>query len=161
MKVDPNHLFFGDKINGNTNYLEKVIETISKYVDVIYYQNFGLCNNQIDLLNKVVPKTNLPFINGDAGFGVPYGMMPNPYGPHALNQKERSEWMLECCRSSFSNPEFIGWHVCGIIDTWNTMLTKEEFQHQGLMTVDGKFYPEMELAIQSISSELYFLATQS
>ena len=47
------------------------------------------------------------------------------------------------------------------IDTWNTMLTKEEFQHQGLMTIDGKFYPEMELAIQSISSELYFLATQS
>jgi hypothetical protein len=158
-KADSNHLFFGDKLNGNTNCLEKVTEIVSKYVDVIYYQNFGTCSNQSALLNNVIPKTKLPFINGDAGFGVSYEMMPNPYGPRASSQKERSEWLLECCKSGFSRPEFIGWHVCGIIDTWKTMPTKKEFQHQGLMSVNGVFYPEMETAVKSISSRMYTLAT--
>ena len=160
-KIDSNHMFFGDKLNGNTNCLEKVTEIVSKYVDVIYYQNFGTCSKQSELLNKVIPKTNLPFINGDAGFGVSYEMMPNPYGPRAINQRERSEWLLDCCKSSFNRPEFIGWHVCGIIDTWKIMPTKEEFQHQGLMSVSGEFYPEMEAAVESISSGLYKLTTPS
>ncbi len=33
--------------------------------------------------------------------------------------------------------------------------TKEEAQHQGLMTVTGEFYPEMEEAVKEISSSLY------
>jgi hypothetical protein len=41
------------------------------------------------------------------------------------------------------------------------MPTKEEFQHQGLMSVNGVFYPEMETAVKSISSRMYSLATSS
>jgi len=49
--------------------------------------------------------------------------------------------------------------MCGIIDTWKTMPTKEKAQHQGLMTVNGEFYPEMEKAVKQISSEMYQIAT--
>jgi len=35
------------------------------------------------------------------------------------------------------------------------MLGKEQAQHQGLMTVTGDFYLEMDEAVRSISSRLY------
>ena len=47
----------------------------------------------------------------------------------------------------------------GIIDTLKTMPGKENNQHQGLMTVTGEFYPEMEQAVQQISSRLYDIAS--
>ena len=63
--------------------------------------------------------------------------------------------LLKCCENLFSRPEFIGWHICGIIDTWKTMPTKEKNQHQGLMTVKGKYYKEMEIVVKNISKNLY------
>lgn len=36
---------------------------------------------------------------------------------------------------------------------------KEQNQHQGLMTVTGEFYPEMEKAVNEISDEMYRIAT--
>ena len=154
-KYDSNHLFFGDKLNGNTDSLEKVINLVAKYVDVIFYQNFGEYANQKKLLDKLVGDVNLPFLNGDAGFGVSYEMMPAPWGPNYKSQKERAEMLLKCCENLFSRPEFIGWHICGIIDTWKTMSTKEKNQHQGLMTVKGKYYKEMEIVVKNISKNLY------
>lgn len=154
-KYDSNHLFFGDKLNGNTDSLEKVINLVAKYVDVIFYQNFGEYTNQKKLLDKFVGDVNLPFLNGDAGFGVSYEMMPAPWGPNYKSQKERAEMLLKCCENLFSRPEFIGWHICGIIDTWKTMPTKEKNQHQGLMTVKGKYYKEMEIVVKNISKNLY------
>lgn len=40
--------------------------------------------------------------------------------------------------------------MCGIIDTINTMHLKELNQHQGLMTIKGKYYFEMEEAVMDI-----------
>jgi hypothetical protein len=111
------------------------------------------------LLDKLVPKVNLPFVNGDIGFSVPYETMPNPHGPHAKDQAERAAWLVESCNGCFARPEFIGWHMCGIIDTWKTMPGKEQAQHQGLMTAAGKFYPEMEEAVKRISSDMYQIAS--
>lgn len=154
-KVDPNHLFFGDKLNGNTDNMEKVLEVAAKYVDVIVYQFYGTLQEQTALLDKLAPRIKVPFMNGDIGFTSPSEMMPNPHGPHAKDQAERASWLVESSKACFARPEFIGWHMCGIIDTWKTMPTKEEAQHQGLMTVTGEFYPEMEEAVKEISSSLY------
>jgi hypothetical protein len=159
LEVDPNHLFLGDKLNGNTDNLEKVLEVAAKYVDVIVYQFYGPLEQQTVLLDKLAPRVNIPFVNGDIGFSSPSEMMPNPYGPHAKDQAQRAEWLLESVKGCFSRPEFIGWHMCGIIDTWKTMPTKEHAQHQGLMTVTGEFYPEMEDAVKEIAAELYRVAT--
>lgn len=158
-KVDPNHLFFGDKLNGNTDNLEKVLEVAAKYVDAIVYQFYGKPEEHKELLDKLVSKVNLPFMNGDTGFSSPSEMMPNPYGPHAGNQAQRAEWLLKSVKTCFARPEFVGWHMCGIIDTWKTMPTKEKEQHQGLMTVTGAFYPEMENVVKEISSQMYQIAS--
>jgi len=158
-KVDPHHLFLGDKLNGNTDNMEKVLEVAARYVDVLVYQFYGSYAQQKTLLDKLTPRVKIPFVNGDIGFSSPSEMMPNPYGPHAKNQAERAKWLVESANACFARPEFIGWHMCGIIDTWKTMPGKEEYQHQGLMTVTGEFYPEMEKAVKEISSEMYNIAT--
>lgn len=152
---DSNHLFLGDKLNGNTNNLEMVIEVAAKYVDVIVYQFYGSLSEQNALLDKVSPLVDLPFVNGDIGFTVAYEMMPAPHGPHAKDQAERAEWLMESCFGCFERPDFIGWHMCGMIDTWKSMPGKEQAQHQGLMTVTGEFYPEMEEAVKRINAEMY------
>lgn len=157
-KVDPNHLFLGDKLNGNTDNLEKVLEIAARYVDVIVYQYYGSYAAQSAMLDNLVGRVEIPFVNGDIGFTVPYEMMPAPHGPHAENQAERGAWLIESCMGCFSRPEFIGWHMCGMIDTWKTMPGKEKAQHQGLMTVTGEFYPEMEEAVKEISSGMYKVA---
>jgi hypothetical protein len=154
-KIDPHHLFFGDKLNGNTDNMEKVLEVAARHVDALVYQFYGSYLEQKALLDKLVGNVRIPFVNGDIGFSVPSEMMPNPYGPHARDQAERADWLIESCKGCFARPEFIGWHMCGIIDTWKTMPAKEKAQHQGLMTVTGKFYPEMEEAVKEISSEMY------
>lgn len=158
-RVDPNHLFFGDKLNGNTDNMEKNLEVAAKYVDVILYQHYDHCSGQMALLDKLTSRVNLPFINGDTGFSVPDEMMPNPYGPHAKDQRERAKWLKECCENVFAHPDFVGWHMCGIIDTWKTMIGKETNQHQGLMSIKGEFYPEMEEAVKEISSLIYTTAS--
>ena len=157
-KVDPHHLFLGDKLNGNTDNMEKVLKIAAKYVDVLVYQFYGLFAQQKALLDQLTSQVKIPFVNGDIGFSSPSEMIPNPYGPHARDQAERAEWLKESCKGCFSRPEFIGWHMCGIIDTWKTMPTKEEDQHQGLMTVTGEFYPEMEKAVIEISTQMYRIA---
>lgn len=156
--VDPNHLFFGDKLNGNTDNMDKVLEIAAKYVDVIVYQFYGSLAEQTALLDKLAPRVDIPFANGDIGFTVEYEMMPNPHGPHAKDQAERAEWLIESVNGCFARPEFIGWHMCGMIDTWKTMEGKEQAQHQGLMTVTGDFYPEMEKAVKEISLNMYQIA---
>ena len=158
-KVDPNHLFLGDKLNGNTDNLEQVVKIAARYVDVIVYQFYGSLAEQNALLDRVVPETDLPFVNGDIGFAVPTEMMPAPHGPDAKDQAERASWLVESTLGCFARPEFIGWHMCGIIDTWKTMPGKELGQHQGLMTVEGEFYPEMEAGVKEISLNMYQAAT--
>lgn len=158
-RVDPNHLFFGDKINANTDCLDSIIEVTSRHTDLVNYQYYARWPGQKALLDRSTRRVNLPFLNGDSAYSVPGGMMPAPYGPHARDHAERAEWLREFCEGAFARTEFVGWHMCGIIDTWKTMPGKAEHQHQGLMTVTGDFYPEMEQAVRYISSRLYDIAS--
>ncbi|MHC4231610.1 MAG: hypothetical protein ACYSO7_07410 [Planctomycetota bacterium] len=154
-RVDSNHLFFGDKINGNTDCLDKILEVTGRHTDLVFYQYYARWPGQKALLDTLASKVNIPFLNGDSAYTVPGPMMPAPYGPHAVDHDQRSQWLREFCENAFARPEFVGWHMCGMIDTWKTMRGKEKHQHQGLMTVTGEFYPEMEQAIQDISERLY------
>jgi len=154
-RVDLNHLFFGDKIDGNTNCLDSILEITSRHTDLVFYQFYARWSGQKALLEKGSSMINLPFLNGDSAFTVPESMMPNPYGPHAVDHAQRSQWLREFCENAFARPDFVGGHMCGIIDTWKTMRGKEKHQHQGLMRVTGEFYPEMKHAIRDISGRLY------
>jgi hypothetical protein len=102
-----------------------------------------------------------PIINGDSGFTVPCSSMPNPYGPHCKTQKARAEMTLQYVKDSLERDNFVGWHMCGIIDTIKTMPSKEFSQHQGLMTIKGTYYDDMENCVREISSNLYKFASSS
>lgn len=160
-KVDKNHLFMGDKTFAETNSLDSIINISSKYIDLVCYQSYARWAEQEALLNRLAPKIDLPFLNGDSNYAVPSEMLPNPYGRHAKSHAERAEWMLEFCEGAFPRKEFIGWHLCGIIDTWKTMPTKEINQQQGIMSVTGEIYPDEVKVVQDVSSRLYKLALQN
>ena len=61
-------------------------------------------------------------------------------------------------KQSLARKDFVGWHMCGIIDTTKFMPGKEEYQHQGLMTTHGHYYQAMEESVQKISTEMYAYA---
>jgi len=109
-------------------------------------------------LDRCAPRVDQPFLNGDSAFTVPTDTMPDPHGPHARHQAERAEWTREFMENALPRPEFVGWHMCGIIDTSSEMRGKERNQHQGLMTTGGVFYPEMERAVRGLSARLYTMA---
>ncbi len=157
-RVDANHLFFGDKISANGDTLESIITVTSRYTDVVNVQFYARWADQKALLDRLSPQVNQPFLNGDSTYSVPSKMLPNPYGPHARDQAQRAEWVREFAVNAIARPDFVGWHMCGIIDTPKTMPGKEKKQHMGLMTPKGKFYPEMEEVIQDIAARLYQIA---
>ena len=127
---------------------------------MIYYQNFAPCVSQNEIIDSLTYQTELPFLNGDAGFGVSNDMMSNPYGPRTKDQAERAAWLIDCCETLISRHNFIGWYVYGMIDTCKTMPSKKKNQHQGLMDIHGNYYPEMLMAVQKISSSLYEISNQ-
>lgn len=158
-RVDPNHMFLGDKINGNTDALETTVSVTCKYTDVVNIQYYDTWENQKATMDRWSDKVGQPFLNGDSAFTTPTEDTPNPFGPHAKDQAERAEWTREFMENATARPDFVGWHMCGIIDTSKNMPGKERNQHQGLMTTQGEFYPEMEQAVQQISSRLYSIAS--
>lgn len=162
-KYNKNHLFLGDKLNGNSNGLESVIKITSKYTDVVnfqYYADLETHKTSMDRWSKMITHDQ-PIINGDSGFTVPCSSMPNPYGPHCKTQKARAEMTLQYVKDSLERDNFVGWHMCGIIDTIKTMPSKEFSQHQGLMTIKGTYYDDMENCVREISSNLYKFASNS
>ncbi|MBT7299853.1 MAG: hypothetical protein HN849_10085 [Victivallales bacterium] len=159
-RYDSNHLFFGEKINGNSDTIDNVLDITTKYTDLVFYQIYGRYDEQAAMMDRWTDKVGMPFLNGDSAFSFTCDVMPNPYGPHAEDQAQRAEWLREFSDQAFARPDFVGWHICGTIDTWNTMPRKEDKQHSGLMTAKGEFYPELETAIQDFSARMYEIATR-
>jgi len=157
-RYDTNHMFFGDKINANSDTLDTVLDITSQYTDLVFYQMYGRYEKQREILDRWTARVGKPFLNGDSSFSFTSKMMPNPYGPHAKDQTERAEWTREFVELAFARSDFVGWHICGILDTWKTMVNKADKQHAGLMTPTGEFYPEMEQVVRELSARLYEIA---
>ena len=154
---DPDHLFLGDKLNGNTDGAISMIKTTSKHTDIVNVQYYAIMEDHNLSMDDWSSKMTLnrPILNGDSAFTSPTESMPNPYGPHAKDQYERAQWTGKYMKNSLRRNDFVGWHMCGILDTSKKMPGKQKNQHQGLMSTQGKFYPEMEKAIIDISKNLY------
>ncbi len=158
-RADPNHLFLGDKINGDTYGLDSVAATTSRFTDLVNTQHYARWEGQRETMDRLTDTVGQPFLNGDAAYTTPTETMPNPHGQHARDMAERALWTREFMENATARPDFVGWHMCGMIDTANTMPGKEQAQHQGLMTTRGEFYPEMEATVRDISDRLYVIAT--
>ncbi|MHC4298508.1 MAG: hypothetical protein ACYS7Y_14500 [Planctomycetota bacterium] len=130
----------------------------SRYTDVVNIQYYAPWARQKATMDRWSDKVGKPFLNGDSAFTTPTETTPSPYGPHAKDQAERAEWTREFMEKATARPDFVGWHMCGIIDTSKEMPGKEKHQHQGLMTTHGEFYPEMEAAVRDLSDRLYEIA---
>jgi len=154
---DPNHLIFGDKLNGNTGVPDGVVDVVSRHVDVLFYQFYGHYGIQHPVLERWSQRTGKPLLNGDSSYSVPDEMMPCPLGPHCRDQEERAEVAMAFARRAFSRPDFVGWHWCGWMDGWKTIPGKELRQHSGLQDPFGKRYQPMVGALSGIAEEMYGL----
>ena len=130
-QYDPNHMFFGDKVNANTNAVDTVLPVTSQYTDLIFYQMYGRYEVQEPGLDRWIKITDKPFINGDSSFQMITEIMPRPYGPVADSLAQRAEWTDEFFRNAFARPEFVGWHYCGLIDAPNLIPRKRGRQQWG------------------------------
>ena len=104
-RYDPNHMFFGDKINANTDTMDTVLPITSQYTDVIFYQMYARYEVQkpgLDRWSRIVDK---PIINGDSSYTMITGHMPRPYGPVADEWRQRADGTDEFFRNPFARPE--------------------------------------------------------
>ena len=158
-RYDDNHMFFGDKINANTDSLDTVLPITSKYTDVVFYQMYARYEVQQPGLDRWSKQTGMPFINGDSAFTMTTDIMPRPYGPVADDLEQRAEWTAEFFLRAFARPDFIGWHYCGLIDASILVPRKASRQHSGLLDGFGQPYPKLQNAVKECASRLYEIAT--
>jgi hypothetical protein len=158
-KYDPNHLFVGDKLNGNTDTVDTLLPITSQYTDIILYQMYGRSDYHLSGLDRWTTKVDKPFINGDAAFTMVSPNMPRPYGPVADDIQQRATWTQEFFQQAFARKEFVGWHYCGLIDAPNLIERKRERQHSGLMDAYGEPYPMLQQVISSCAKQMYQIAS--
>lgn len=155
-RYDPNHLFFGDKLNGNTDTVDTVLGVISKYTDVLFYQMYGKYELQQSSLDRWSNKVDMPIINGDSAYTHNKETLPQPYGPIAESEAQNAAWTEEFFYQAFARPEFVGWHVCGLIDTPVNLVKKEsDRQHAGLFNGYGEPYTQLKATYIKCSKDLY------
>jgi len=157
-RYDTNHMFFGDKLNANTDTVDTVLPITSQYTDAVFYQMYGRYEVQQPGLDRWAKRTDQPFINGDSAFTMITPTMPRPYGPVADSLQQRADWTAEFFLRAFARPDFIGWHYCGLIDATQNIPRKQARQHSGMLTELGEPYPALLKVIQSCSNELYEIA---
>jgi hypothetical protein len=158
-RYDPNHLFFGDKLNANTDTVDTVLGVTSQFTDVVFYQMYGRYEVQkagLDRWSKIAGK---PLLNGDSSYAVTTDIMPRPYGPIAENQHERAQWTGEFFANAFARKDFVGWHYCGLIDAPNLIPSKTGRQHGGLLRIDGTPYEPVGKVLKESSNRMYEIAT--
>lgn len=155
LKYDQNHMFVGDKINGNTDSMDTVLSVTQKYTDIILYQMYGRYEVQEPSLNRWNKVTDKPFLNGDSAFTMITKDMPRPYGPVADGLEQRAEWTKEFMRKAFSRPDFVGWHYCGLVDATIKHPRKRKRQHSGLIDQYGSPYPLLQANIKQFTQALY------
>lgn len=158
-RYDPNHLFFGDKLNGNTDAADTVVGVTSRFTDLVFYQAYGRYGWLEQSLDRWSRTSGKPLFNGDGSFGKPGENMPRPYGPLAADHRERADWTREYAEKAFSRPDFVGWSYCGLIDTWTSLSARKQLrQHAGMMSPTGKFHSAMRDVVREIADRLYEIA---
>ena len=76
------------------------------------------------------------------------------------DEAERAAATREFCENAFARPDFVGWHICGIIEMWDTMPGQQQRQKIGLKSPTGEWCPEITAALRNISARLYRIATR-
>lgn len=120
-------------MNGSTDTLDTVLAVTSQFTDIILYQMHGRFEVQEPAIDRWHRATDQPIINGDAAFAMITDEMPRPYGPVTDNPAQCAAWADEFFRKAFAQPDFVGWHYCGVIDASQRVASKQDRQHAGLI----------------------------
>mgnify|MGYP001586340862 CR=1 FL=1 len=155
-KYDRDHLIVGDKLNANTDTPDSIVKLAARHMDLVFYQMYGYWEEQKPIIERWSRLTGKPLFNGDSSYSVPYEQMPNPYGPHCRDQRERAQRTLEFGRNAFARPDFVGWSWCGWMDGLKT--NQPEKQHSGLQDPWGRYYTPATDALKRISASMYDIA---
>ena len=159
-KYDPNHMFVGDKLNGNTDSVDTVLTVTSKYTDILFYQMYARYEVQKPGLDRWSKLVDMPIINGDSAYTMVTEHMPRPFGPIADNLTQRAKWTDDFFVNAFARKEFVGWHYCGLIDATNQNPRKKDRQHSGLIDSYGNPYTELQKVMKARSRQIYSMASQ-
>ncbi|WKN44980.1 hypothetical protein [Tunicatimonas pelagia] len=154
-KYDRQHMILGDKINGNTQTPVEIVRLTAKYSDLIYYQWYGLYDEQKPRLDAWSAATQVPLYNADSCYSTPSERMPHPNGPHCASQEQRAQVSAAFARQAFARPDFVGWDHCGWMDSWNTAPKQQDRQHSGLQDPFGNYHEPMRKAFRQFSDEKY------
>jgi hypothetical protein len=158
-RYDPNHLIFGDKLNGNTYFLpDDLIRLGGEHFDVAFYQFYGSLDEHVDLIERLYRLTGNPVFCGDSSVSTPDPRMPDPMGPQYPTQEERAAAFRELFWNTFSRPDFVGWNWCGWVDSW--LERQPDKQHSGIQDPFGSFYP-IAAAMREFSAAMYDIAIGS
>ncbi len=154
-KIDTNHLFVGDKIDGNVSREDEfkiLIEGAKDYIDLVMIQCYGLADYQEDVHRRITDVVDLPIMNGDGGFySTDNPDLPMPYPPRAESEQQRIEWIMEYAKSAYANPNYVGFNTCGVIDSHET----GQAQKQGIVKFFGERYEGVFEAFVEIAANQY------
>jgi len=152
-RYDPHHLIFGDKLNGNTGVPDEIVKLAGQYMDLIFYQFYGYYDEQEPTLENWSNLTQKALFNGDSCYSTPNEHMPNPFGPHCASQEKRAEAFSDFALRAFHRKDFVGWHWCGWMDSWEVY--QKRMQHSGLQDPLGNIYAPMQTAMRAFSEKMY------
>jgi hypothetical protein len=152
-RVDPNHLIFGDILNGQTGTPDEIVSLVSKYTDLVAYQTYSQYDEHRSILDRWSRLSGKPLYHADTSFCVPYEQMPAPIGAVSADQESRAQSFYECASRSFSRTDVIGWNWCGWMDMWAKW--KSDRQHTGLQDPFGRYHHPMPDTMKRFGEELY------
>jgi hypothetical protein len=162
-EYDPNHSLLGDRYDGNAGIPDFVLEEARGHTDALslqYYQldSFDTHLARIDHWQGLVGK---PVIDTDSSYSVPKPKMPDPYGPHVADQRERGLRYKDYAQAFFSRPYGVGWHWCGYIDARKGSGAPGKqlvHQHSGLKDEFDEPHQEALEIIKSTNARIYEIA---
>ena len=177
-KHDPNHLVFGDKLNGNRFGLEtpdEIIALCGKHFDLIFFQKYTVWHDLEPLLNKFARfGGGKPSYMGDSSINVPNENMPDPFGPQCVNQEVRAEVFKELFYNSYARKDFVGWDWCGWMDLWardpdpdraakaaaraagrQVRAGRRDPRHGGIQDPFGNYDQPIQKAMKEFSEKMY------
>jgi len=157
-KHDPNHMVFGDIVNGNTDPQDDIIALIGKHMALLAYQFYGYFLEQQPWLNRWSRITGKPLFNADSACAVPHDRMPDPFGPHCSSQEEQAERFREFAHNAFARADFIGWNWCGWVDLWESSYPGK--QHSGIQDAFGNHYVLLRRAMAEFAGRMYQIAAK-
>ena len=154
-KHDPNHMVFGDKLNGNTDVSDDLLKVVAKYCDILFWQHYAHSQEHRMLLDRGASVTGLPQMNGDASLSSPDEHVTNPLGPHLQTQEARAKAYGGLVRDCYKRSDFLGWNWCGWLDRWEVVQPMR--QHSGVQDAFGNFYPIVN-EMHAFSQDMYQVA---